>query len=325
MLFAAVQYLLLSGVQHPLAVHYPILRGVVERPSPAAGESTSRAAAGGGRRTGRVVAGQAFPRFRAFCLEHRDAIAELVSTRGTQTQVVRRCACLLPAFALVHRLADAPLALFDVGAGAGLNLVFDRYRYRYRRNGRDVLRWGPASARVRLDAELRGPVDVPALPETIPVASRDGIDLHPVDLTDPDQLLWQRALIWPEHVERHRQLDRAMTELERSTVRLRRGAGNDLLPAMLERAPADRALLVFTSLTLYQFSDAALARFSELLAAASRPRPVWHVGLERVVDSVLTLTTYRGGAAVEEELAAASPHGWWLNWRRRPARSPRPS
>ncbi len=199
MLFGAVQYLLLQGVEHPLAAHYPILSGS-ERPQ-----------------------GPAFLLFRAFCLEHRERVAELIATRRTQTQVVRRCTCLLPAFGLVFREAAAPLALIDVGASAGLNLNFDRYAYRYLRAGREVLRWGSDTARVALQADLRGPGTLPEPPEEIPVASRDGIDVNPIDLADRDELLWLRALIWPEHVERHGQLVDATAELKSSPIRLHRG------------------------------------------------------------------------------------------------------
>ena len=55
------------------------------------------------------------------------------------------------------------------------------------------------------------------------VASRDGIDLDPIDLANPDQLLWLRALIWPEHVERHQQLIDAAIEFEDSDIRLHAG------------------------------------------------------------------------------------------------------
>ena len=132
MLFAAVQYLLLNGLNHPLAAHYPIISS---GPRPLA---------------------PAYPHFREFCLEQRERIVELISTRLTQTNVVRRCACLLPAFSIVCRETSSPLALIDLGASAGLNLNFDRYAYSYKRNGREILRWGSDSAQIRLEAELQG-------------------------------------------------------------------------------------------------------------------------------------------------------------------------
>ena len=291
MLFGAVQYLLLQGVEHPLAAHYPILSGA-ERPP-----------------------GEAFPLFRAFCLEHREAVGELVATRRTQTQVVRRCTCLLPAFGLVYREAEAPLALIDVGASAGLNLNFDRYAYRYRRAGSEVQRWGTGAARVELEADLRGPGTPPAPPRNIPVASRDGIDLNPIDLADPDELLWLRALIWPEHVERHAQLVDAAAELKHSPVRLHRGDASRDLPDLLERVPAEVALVVYSTIAMYQIPREGRQRITEALEARSRERPVWRVALEGVHPPSLTLTRYRGGVGEMELLARASPHGWWIDWR----------
>lgn len=291
MLFGAVQYLLLQGVEHPLAAHYPILAG--PEPPP----------------------GSAFPSFRAFCLEHRERIAELIATRRTQTQVVRRCTCLLPAFGLVHREAGAPLALIDVGASAGLNLNFDRYAYRYLRDGSEVLRWGADAARVELEADLRGPGTPPEPPRDIPVASRDGIDLNPIDLADPGELLWLRALIWPEHVERHAQLVDAAAELEDSPVGLHRGDASRDLPHLLERVPAEAALVVYSTIALYQVPREGRRRITEALATRSRERPVWRVALEGVHPPRLTLTRYGDGSAETELLARASPHGWWIEWR----------
>ncbi len=292
MLFAAVQYLLLSGVEHSLAMHYPGVSGE-ERPHK-----------------------PAFPMFRAFCLEHREQIARLIASRSTQTQVVRRCTCLLPVFSLIYRESTAPLALIDIGASGGLNLNFDRYAYHYRRDGSEAIHWGQNQASVTLDAELRGPGKLPLLAESIPIASRDGIDLNPIDLSNPDQLLWQRALIWPEHRERHRQLIEARAELDESPVRLHRGDATELLPGLLMEITDDMAPVVYSTITLYQFPRASLRRLSDGMAAYSRERPVWQVALEGVHPPSLTLTRYRDGSGESELLARASPHGWWIEWQK---------
>ena len=290
MLFATVQYLLLGGIEHPLAEHYPILSGQERPPAPA------------------------FPPFREFCLEQRERLVELLETRRTQTNVVRRCTCLLPAFALVHRQARAPLALIDLGASAGLNLNFDRYSYRYRQDGHDVLQWGSGRATIELEADLRGPGALPSLPPAIPVSSRDGVDLDPVDLANPDQRLWLRALIWPEHLERHEQLLEAAAELAASPVRLHPGDAAEVLPGLLAAVPAGSAPLVFSTIALYQFPRESRRRVAETLAEASLARPVWQVALEGA-DPELTLTRYEDGSGEIERLARASPHGWWIEWR----------
>ena len=289
MLFAAVQYLLLNGAEHPLTAHYPIISGA-ERPMQ-----------------------PAFPLFRDFCLEHRDEILELLGTRATQTNVVRRCTCLLPAFSIVSREAGgAPLALIDLGASAGLNLNFDRYGYRYQRGGAEVLRWGEADARVGLEAELLG-VGTPDLARSIDVVRRVGVDTNPIDLRDHDQLTWLRALIWPEHVERHQRLVEAAAELERQPIELLRGDGAELLPRLIADVPSDAALVVYATVALYQFSRDARRKVEAALAAASETRDLWFVTLDGV-DIELRLSRYRGGSAQSELLARTSAHGWWIDW-----------
>lgn len=329
-LFAAVQYLLLSGVDHPLAAHYPIVSGAERPPTPA------------------------FPLFRDFVLTHRDAVLNLVRTRNTQTNVVRRCACLLPAFSIIAAEADAPLTLLDLGASAGLNLNFDRYAYRYERAGRLERRWGTPNAAVQLECDLRGPGALPDFPEQFEIAARIGIDLNPINLNDPDQLRWLQALIWPEHIERHARLRAAVAQLETSPVQLHQGDAAQLLPQLLTApppttapvavpnappnaafvaapdavptappdiapapmpalVPPDAALVVYATVALYQFGPERIAQIERALQNAARQRPIWLVALEGRQPQ-LTLTRYTHANPTRQTLATTSPHGWWMQW-----------
>src|SRR5947209_354798 len=78
-----------------------------------------------------------------------------------------------------------PIALLELGASAGLNLLYDRYRYRY---GDHTV--GDAASPVTLDCELRGMAPPRAI---LPIAWRGGVDLHPVDVTDDDAVEWLQA------------------------------------------------------------------------------------------------------------------------------------
>ncbi len=300
MLFAAVQYLLLGGgeyASHPLTAHYPIVSGS-ERPME-----------------------PAFPSFRAFCLDHREAILELVRNRRTQTNVVRRCTCLLPAFSIVQAESERPLALIDIGASAGLNLNVDRYRYRYLRGGRQEASWGSTEARVSLEAELRGSGALPSLADDLAVQFRGGIDINPIDLTDESELRWLQALIWPEHVERHQRLIDGAAELQHSPVDLRSGDAVELLPLMIADTPGDAALTAYSTVALYQFSTSSRQRIFETLSETSRERPVWLVTLELRLEDIddaqdptLAITRFRDGRQSRQQLARSSPHGWWIEW-----------
>lgn len=290
MLFAAVQYLLLRGINHSLTNHYPVISGRTR-----SDESP-------------------FPDFRNFCLRHREPVVELIRNRRTQTNVVRRCTCLLPVFSLVSKESGLPLALVDIGASAGLNLNFDRYYYTYEHNQKEVAHWGMVGSKIHLKSDLRGSGLLPPLSCAIPVASRDGIDLDPVDLTNPDQLLWLRALIWPEHVDRHQQLMDAARELRQSDIQLHRGGAVDVLPTLMSSMPQEHAMVVYSTIALYQFPTEDRKRLTHALLVASENRPIWRIALEGN-NPTLSITRYRDGSGHSETLADASPHGWWINWR----------
>ena len=106
---------------------------------------------------------------------------------------------LLAASAPVARLAGGtPLALIEVGASGGLNLLFDRYGYDY---GAGQSAGDPGSP-VRFTCTLHGEVRPPIPAGMPPVAAREGLDLHPIRATDPEAMRWLRALVWPEHPAR---------------------------------------------------------------------------------------------------------------------------
>lgn len=294
MLFAAVHYLLLGGVRHPLAAFYPDL------PDPAGAAADE---------------GDPLPAFRSFCREHAETIRTLVRTRRVQTNEVRRCACLLPAFATVaERAPSHPLALVEVGTSAGLNLFWDHYRYDYGAAGS----YGDETSPVVLRCEVRGSGRFPVIEQLPQVVARIGIDLRPVDVRDADEVLWLRALIWPEHAERVELLQRALDVVRREPPEMIAGDALEVLPDALGKVPADATLCVFHSLTLNQFSREGRSRFAALLAEQSRERTIFEVSFEyRQREEPLQLDVVRyvdGERAQETQLARCQPHGRWMEW-----------
>ena len=173
MLFGAVHYLLLGDADDPLAAWYASL---------------------GGTATGDPAAA-----FTAFCLRRRDEIVALVRRRLVQTNVVKRSAALCVGMAEVASLVAGPVTLVEIGCSAGVHLRFDAYRYDV--GGRT---WGEASSRVVVSTVWRdGAPPGPVLQGRLPaIRDRVGIDLNPIDVTDPVERRWLRALIWPENTAR---------------------------------------------------------------------------------------------------------------------------
>jgi len=280
--FGAVHYLLLRGVSHPLAQLYPSLNG------------------------GRDVGEDAFPAFRAFCLANAGAITDLLQKRTVQTNEVGRSAALQRGFAVVARRSRLPLALVEIGASGGLNLIGDRYAYSY--GGLEV---GDPAAEVRIECRLRGDLKPPL--DVARVAWRIGIDRNPIDTGDADQALWLRALVWPDQPWRAELLLAAMRSARTDPPRVLRGDALDLLPEVLATAPPDTALCVFSSFMLYQLLPSETARLEGLLADAGRRRPIHRLTLEwNPAEKPYLELEEPAGRRVR--LAAAHDHGQWLEW-----------
>lgn len=285
LLFASVQFLLLKGTPHPLASFY---------------------------RNGPAPVGDPYPDFRSFCLEHAAMIAELISTRTVQTNEVRRCALLLPAFVLVSRQAPGrPLHLLEIGAAAGLNLLWDRYGYDYG-NG---LRSGDLNSPVRINCSLRGRF-TPPVPAALPkVDRRVGVDVSPIDIDDRQETLWLRSLIWPGDGERAGLLENALAVARREKPEIIAGDGVMLLPELLAEAPGDAALCIVRIFT--NLSPEAREQFDAALAHYGAQRDLWVISNRRGArdsETVLALVSYRNGVRSEARLANCENHGRWIEW-----------
>ena len=287
-LFGAVHFLLLRGARHPLRGFYRNLGGTDE--------------------------GDPFPVFRDFVEANREMLAPLVAGRITNTNEVARSALLAAAFRAVARDAGEPLHLIEIGPSAGLNLIWDSYGLRYRRDG-EVFTLGAQHAEVMLDCELRGDLKPPLGP-TPRVASRVGLERNPVDLSDPDERDWLKALVWPDQVGRFERLEVALREFAKHEPRILEGDALDLLPEALAGPPPREAVCVYHTMVTYQFTEDMREAFDAILTLASLRRPVWRISLEPSFsgENALKAQVYRSGRMTERTLARCHGHGDWLEW-----------
>jgi hypothetical protein len=290
LLLAAIHFLLLGGVRHELARFYPSCDD--EEPLPCDG---------------------AFAAFREFCLEHERTVRQLLTTRRVQTNEVGRCAYLLPALSLISRQnSETPLALIEVGTSAGLLLNFDRYAYDYG-NGRQ---YGGPHARVLIQSEWKGSQS-PSLCGSIPtVVHRVGIDLHPINLDDPQEALWLRSLVWPDQPNRLKLISDAIVQFQTTPAPLMEGNAIDLLPSAVESASAEATACVFHCHTLNQFSEQQRQDFALLLANVSTRRPLVQLSAEWIGTPVpqLRMIRWSNGHPIASHLANVDHHGSWIEW-----------
>jgi len=311
---AAVHHLVLADPGSPLAAHY---RG--EDP------------------------GDVWPAFRALLHDRTDEVRALMATRSIQTNEVGRAAALLPGLATVlgARAAagdDRPLAIVEIGPSAGLNLVLDRFGVTYTRpDGAVAATTGDAGSPVHLRCELRGPVVPPMPPAPIPIVRREGLDLHPVDVTDDDQCRWLSACLWPGSTERAERLAAAIGVARTDPPVLHQGDAVRELPRRLATFSDDVVVVVVATWALgYLSKDGRLAVAATVdevgrhrdvaLLTAEAPRVTpW---LPPVPDhapggpgadgdgtsTVVGLHDWQGGRATSWVLGVMHPHGRWLAW-----------
>ncbi|MEN3608359.1 DUF2332 domain-containing protein [Plantactinospora sp. ZYX-F-223] len=189
--------------------------------------------------------------FHEYAVANWPAIAAQMRTRATQTNEAGRCALLLP----VLNSLPQPLALLEVGASAGLCLYPDRYAYRY---GDHLLGTGEPL----LDCAATAVAPPTRLPE---VVWRAGLDLNPLDVTDPADVAWLEATIWPEHAHRRARLSVAARVAAAEPPLLVRGDLVDDLPALAAQAPPGATLVVFHTSVLYQVPAPRRQAFAELV------------------------------------------------------------
>jgi len=292
-LLAAVHYLLLGGLTHPLAEVY----------------------------AGRADPGRAPALFRDLCLAQRQSVGQLLATRHTQTNEPGRAAPLAVGLALAAGLVGEPVGLLDAGCSAGLNLLIDQYRFAYGSEPGP----GPADSPVTIACAVRGPAPIPARPPK--VAARLGIDRSPVDVTRPEDAQWLLACVWPDTGR----LPRTAAAIELARRHPPAMIAGDMvadLDAALDTFEPSLPVVVTTTSACGYLSLEQRHAFLAVLARRARHRPLAWLSLEQagVVDvvapppamqpgaTVLGLVTFEAGTAVGRALAQCNAHGASMDW-----------
>lgn len=248
--------------------------------------------------------------YREWMLKNFAAVAREALNRSTQTNEPRRCATLLPALGLI----PGPIALLEVGASAGLCLYPDLYSYRF--SGHPQLDPADGPSAVVLESTISGPVPVPtALPE---IVWRAGLDLAPLNVRDPADMLWLETLLWPQQMERRERLRAATNIALKHPPLLVTGDAVDDLVSLANQAPDAATLVIVSSAVLVYLPAERRARFAQVVRdlGARWVSLEGTGGLERVAAALPTAVPQgRFVLALDEHpLAYTGAHGQALDW-----------
>ena len=272
--------------------------------------------------------GDPWPPFRRLCADRADDLRSTIAGRVTQTNEIGRSLAIAAALGLVAAEAAQPLAVVEVGASAGLNLVFDRYGLGY---GDGPVIGDPASP-VQLRARIHGPIPVP-VPAAMPtVAARIGLDRAPVDLTDPRAVRWLEACVFPDRLDRLARLRAAVALAAADPPPVLTGDAVHDLERAVAAVPTEAPLCVVHSWALTYVADRD--GFVDRVRGIAARRPVWWVSVEppRTVpalavpprdpsitpemagNTVTALVRVEGDERRDRVLAWSHPHLDWIAW-----------
>jgi len=245
-------------------------------------------------------------------MRHEEHLVAMLE-RPPQTNEVARSAILLPALLTIARTTTLPLALLELGASAGLNLLWDRFHYRY-----GDAEWGDATSPVRLAPDLRG--GMPRLDGVINIVSRRGVDVAPIDAANTDDRLRLRSYVWADQTARLARLDGALALAQALSLRVETGDAAVWLDTALADRADNVATVVFHSVMWLYLPPATQQHIASALnqagANASATRPLAWLRFEGVSGrEPATLTLTQWPAAETRVLAQADFHGRWLDWR----------
>lgn len=228
-----------------------------------------------------------------------------------QTNEPMRSGVLMAGLLAVANAHGPAVELLEIGSSAGLNLLIDRYRFDL--GGVTV---GPEDAAVTIRPDWRGPPP-PAVP--LRIESVRGVDIQPLDATDPAVATRLAGYIWTDQPERQARLTAAIALQRARPVDLVQGDAVDWLRDRLAEPQAPGVTRVLMHSVVWQYLGdtrrAAITAMMDAAAARATPdRPLGWVRMEpdRVLQRQELIVQHWPGHGSSRMLATAHAHGAWI-------------
>lgn len=243
---------------------------------------------------------------------HDDWIADWLDG-PPQTNEPARSATFMAALLVLADRFGLPFDLLEIGSSAGLNLLIDRYRY-------DLggVTAGPDASPVLIKPEWRGG---PPPAAGVRIDSVRGVDIAPIDVTDPVAAERLMAYIWIDAPERTARVEAALRMIEAQPIDMVQGDAADWVEARLAEPQAAGTCRVLMHSVVWPYLDEGrrtriVTALDEAGKRATLDTPLAWLRMEW--DSGHTphrirLKTWPGGE--DSRLGDTHPHGAWIEWR----------
>lgn len=227
-----------------------------------------------------------------------------------QTNEIRRSAALILAGHWLTARFGLPLQLSELGASAGLNLLWDHYRLNIGAG------YGPADAAIQLQPDWQGDLPSVAPPH---IADRAGVDLQP--LHPVHDRLRMLSYIWADQSDRLERSRAALDMAARIAPSIAQADAGDWLETRLANAAPACLHLVYHTIAWQYFPAATKQKCEAALqdagARTTPASPLARLAMEADGSddgAPLTLELWTGGPCESIALGRIDFHGRWLRW-----------
>jgi hypothetical protein len=228
-----------------------------------------------------------------------------------QTNEVGRSAPLMAGLLVIAAAFDLPMALYEIGASAGLNLILDRYSYRL----------GAVAAGAPASPLLLSPQWTGASPPRaeISVNYRRGVDLRPLRVSDPADCERLVAYVWPDQRDRVERTLLAIDIARAGPPPIGEGDAADWVEQTLPAHPQPGVVRVLMHTIAFQYfpktaQERVIRHIGRIgtLATPKAPFAWLRFEVEPQQSAVLRLTIWPGGT--DRMPARGDAHGRSITW-----------
>lgn len=231
-----------------------------------------------------------------------------------QTNEVSRSSPILGMCLRISERYKMPLALYEFGASAGLNLAFDTFYYNLVNDNE----WGNPNALVVIKSEWRGKFPKPYT--KLEVVSRAGCDRNPLDPQQPAAIERLLSYVWADQNTRIARLSSALTASNQMEYSVDKADAADWVEQKLAEPAIPGVARVFFHTIVWQYltehaKQRIMSAFEKAGAEATPETPLFLLSMETEGSpsgAVLTERSWPTGQLITHGLS--DYHGRWVDW-----------
>lgn len=242
--------------------------------------------------------------------QHSDFLLEWLKS-PPQTNEVQRSNAIWPALQTIAATTKLPIALWEVGASAGLNLQMDRFSF----NHGGVVS-GVEDSPVQLTPDWEGPL--PPVHE-VEIVEKAACDLNPLDPSLPEDRLRLLSYVWAGQTDRVERTAGAIDLARRHPVAIDKQDGVLWLKDRLANRLDGVCTVIFTTIAWQYLPDEAKSEGEAMMLEAglkaTKQSPLAELHLEGVGEvpgAAITLKLWPYD--IDTHLGRADFHGRWVKW-----------